>query len=123
MTPRLIVDDVDAQVQFLRDVFGAEGIVEPGRPVEVRIGDSLVMISSTAERDPFPAFLYVYVDDADAAFERALQAGATAIDRTRSTRRTATGGRWCATRSATCSRSPTCCADERPVVDRRDLAR
>jgi hypothetical protein len=54
-----VVDDVGAQVRFLRAVFAATGDVEPGRPAEVRIGDSVVMISSTNERDPFPGFLYV----------------------------------------------------------------
>jgi PhnB protein len=78
--PRLVVSDVSAQVDFLRRVFGATGEVQPGRPAEMRIGDSLIMISPTSERDAFPAFLYVYVDDADRAFEAALEAGATAIE-------------------------------------------
>ena len=80
MTPRIVVVDVVAQVDFLRFVFGATGDVEPGRPAEVRIGDSLLMISSTNERATFPAFLYIYVDDADAAFARAIDAGATVIE-------------------------------------------
>src|SRR4029078_10568429 len=41
VTPRIVVDDVGAQTEFLRIVFGATGVVEPGRPVEVRLGDSL----------------------------------------------------------------------------------
>jgi uncharacterized glyoxalase superfamily protein PhnB len=80
VTPRLVVEDVEAQVMFLRDVFAAAGAVEPGRPAEVRIGDSVVMISSTAEREPIAAFLYVYVDDADEAFQRAVAAGATVLE-------------------------------------------
>jgi PhnB protein len=80
VTPRIVVDDVAAQVRFLRDVFAATGDVELGQPTEMRIGDSLVMISSTAERAAFPAFLYVYVDDADAAFRRAVQAGAEVLE-------------------------------------------
>ena len=80
VTPRIVVVDVVAQVNFLRSVFGATGDVEPGRPAEVLIGDSLLMISSTNERGTFPAFLYIYVDDADAAFARAIDAGATVIE-------------------------------------------
>jgi len=80
VTPRIVVVDVVAQVNFLRSVFGATGDVEPGRPAEVLIGDSLLMISSTTERATFPAFLYIYVDDADAAFARAIDAGATVIE-------------------------------------------
>jgi uncharacterized glyoxalase superfamily protein PhnB len=38
------------------------------------------MISSTAERDAFPAFLYVYVVDADEAFRRAVEAGAEVLE-------------------------------------------
>ena len=65
-TSWIVVDDVAAQADFLRQVFGATGDVDPDRPAEVRIGDSLLMISSAGERAAFPAFLYVYVDDADA---------------------------------------------------------
>lgn len=80
VTPRIVVDDVVAQVRFLRDVFAAAGEAEPGRPAEMRIGDSVVMVSSTAERDAFPAFLYVYVDDADEVFRRAVRAGAEVLE-------------------------------------------
>ena len=80
VTPRVVVDDVAAQVHFLREVFAATGDIEPGRPVEIHIGDSVIMISSTAEREPFPAFLYVYVDDADDTFQRAVDAGAQVLE-------------------------------------------
>ena len=69
-----------AAVQFFRAVFDATGDVEGDRPSEIAIGDSRIMISSAAEREPFPAFLYVYVDDADATFERAVAAGAEVIE-------------------------------------------
>ena len=80
VTPRIVVDDVPGQVRFLHEVFGATGSPEPGRPAEVLLGDSVVMISSTAERGRFPAFLYVYVDDADEVCARAVAAGATVIE-------------------------------------------
>jgi uncharacterized glyoxalase superfamily protein PhnB len=80
VTPRIVVDDVAAQVDFLRDVFGGVADVEPGRPTEVRIGDSVILVTPATERDPFPAFLYVYVDDADCAHQRAVDAGATTIE-------------------------------------------
>jgi uncharacterized glyoxalase superfamily protein PhnB len=85
VNPRIVVGDVAAQVGFLQDVFGAAGEVVPGRPTELRIGDSLVMVSSGAERELFPAFLYVYVDDADERYGRALRAGAVSIERPRDT--------------------------------------
>jgi PhnB protein len=80
VTPRIVVDDLAGQVRFLRETFGADGEITPGRPAELRIGDSTVMISETGERDPFPAFLYVYVDDADTVYGRAIAAGATTIE-------------------------------------------
>ncbi len=80
VTPRIVVDDVEAQVAFLRDVFDATGDVAPGRPAEIRIGDSLVMVTADAERELFPAFLYVYVDDADEVYLRALRAGAESLE-------------------------------------------
>ncbi len=80
VTPRLVVADVAAEIAFLRTVFDATGDHHAGRPAEIRIGDSLVMVSPAEARDRFPAFLYVYVDDADAAYRRALAAGAVALE-------------------------------------------
>jgi hypothetical protein len=50
----------------LRSTFGAEREVFAHRPAQLVIGDSMVMISSLGEREHFPAFLYIYVDDTDA---------------------------------------------------------
>jgi PhnB protein len=80
VTPRIVVDDVGAQVAFLRSVFDGTGGVDPERPTEIRIGDSLIMISAATARERFPAFLYVYVDDADETYRRALRAGATSLE-------------------------------------------
>jgi PhnB protein len=80
VTPRLVVSDVVAQVEFLRRAFDATGEPQPGRPAEVRIGDSLIMISGTTERDAFPAFLYVYVADADETYDMAISAGAVSLE-------------------------------------------
>ena len=77
---RIAVADVSGQVEFLRSVFDASGKVQAGRPVELAIGDSVVMVGPVIERDPFPAFLYVYVSDADATHERALVAGAETVE-------------------------------------------
>lgn len=85
VTPRMVVTDVAGQVDFLRSVFGGTGSIEPGLPAEIHVGDSLVMVSSAGDRDLFPAFLYVYVDDADQAYERAIAAGATSIEEPRVT--------------------------------------
>ncbi|OLT14509.1 bleomycin resistance protein [Pseudonocardia sp. CNS-139] len=76
----MFVADPAGAVDFLRAVFGAAGDVPQGRPAEIRIGDALVMVSGTEEREAFPVFLHVYVDDADAAFRRAADAGATVLE-------------------------------------------
>jgi len=80
VTPRIVVRDVAAQVDFLRTVFGATGEVHAGRPAEIVIGDSIVMVSPATDRDAFPAFLYVYVDDADEVHRRAVDAGAETME-------------------------------------------
>jgi predicted enzyme related to lactoylglutathione lyase len=80
VTPRIVVSDVAAQVHFLEVVFDATGEVDPDRPAEICIGDSLIMVTPATERALFPAFLYVYVDDADDTYRRALAAGATTLE-------------------------------------------
>ncbi len=80
VTARMVVSDAEEAVRFLRAVFDAVGEVHPDRPAEVHIGDSLVMVTSAGERDLFPAFLYIYVDDADRVYHRAIAAGATSIE-------------------------------------------
>jgi uncharacterized glyoxalase superfamily protein PhnB len=57
VTPRIVVSDVAAAADFLRAVFGATGEVRDGRPAELRIGDSVVMVSAAGQRELFPAFL------------------------------------------------------------------
>ena len=61
-------------------MFDATGEIVPGRPAEIRIGDSLVIVTPSTERDLFPAFLYVYVDDADATYRRAVAGGAQTLE-------------------------------------------
>jgi PhnB protein len=80
VTPRMVVSDAAGAVEFLRAVFDAVGEVQVGRPTELRIGDSLVMVTSADERELFPAFLYVYVGDADLVYNRALNAGAMSLE-------------------------------------------
>jgi uncharacterized glyoxalase superfamily protein PhnB len=77
----MVVSDAAAAVEFLRTVFHAAGDAMVDRPSEIRIGDSVVMVSEAGERETFPAFLYVYVDDADTTYERALAAGAVSVEK------------------------------------------
>jgi PhnB protein len=86
VTPYLIVEGASSLIQFLKEAFDAqetERVVQPDGTImhaEVRIGDSVVMLSDAmGERKPMPTGIYLYVNDADATYQRALQAGATAM--------------------------------------------
>ncbi len=81
ITPRICTDDVRGLAAFLRTVFGATGRQAAGRPLEMRIGDSIVMLSEAAEREPFVACLYVYVEDADKTYRKAISAGAKSVEK------------------------------------------
>ncbi len=80
VTPRLVVHDVEGQVAFMREAFGATGSYTEGRPAELKIGDSMVMISGVGVRAAMPASIYLYVEDADATFAKAVAAGASVIE-------------------------------------------
>ena len=55
VTPRIVVADVEAQVAFLRArVRRHRATSSPARPAEIRIGDSLVMVTPAVERELFP---------------------------------------------------------------------
>ena len=80
ITPRLVARDPAGLVRFLKDVFGARGEYANDMPSEMQIGDSNVMVSGAGPREATSCFLYVYVEDADATYRRALQAGAKSIE-------------------------------------------
>jgi PhnB protein len=80
VTPRIVVHGALPMVEFLKHVFGATGDYRSDRPSVMTIGDSMIMISDAGIREPTPSFLYVYVEDTDATFRRALQAGATSLE-------------------------------------------
>ena len=46
VTPRLVVHDAARLVEFLKKAFGATGKFRTDIPSVIRIGDSLVMVSS-----------------------------------------------------------------------------
>jgi len=73
-------------IEFLQKAFGGEEVYRAQSPdgvihhAQVRIGDSVISIGDAhGPYHPMPCTLHVYVPDADAAYERALQAGATSI--------------------------------------------
>ncbi len=90
VTPYLIIKNAAAFIQFTQDVFGAalinkymrdENIIMHG---EIKIGNSIIMFAeSTAEYTPMNAGLFIYVEDADVTYKKALDKGATAVTRIR----------------------------------------
>jgi tRNA-Thr(GGU) m(6)t(6)A37 methyltransferase TsaA len=80
LTPRIVTGDVPALARFLAQSFGADGAVPADRPAILRIGDSPIMLSDVGPRPATPAFLYLYVDDADAVHARAVAAGARSLE-------------------------------------------
>ena len=86
VTPYLVVQDVASLIDFLEQAFNAGEMVRmrsPGGSImhaEVRIGNSMVMMGEAGENNPpMPAMLHLYLEDADAAYRRALEAGATSL--------------------------------------------
>jgi PhnB protein len=84
VTPYLVVPDADAELAFLQAAFaGTEATCQRNADktvmhAEIRIGDSLVMLGQAG--GPWkarPAALYLWVDDVDSTYARALRAGAT----------------------------------------------
>jgi PhnB protein len=86
VTPWVISRDTARLIDFAKEAFGAQELARVPGPdgsighAEVRIGDSVVMMFDARDGWPdTPAFLRLYVADADSAFQRALVAGATAV--------------------------------------------
>lgn len=96
ITPHLFYDDVATAIDWLVKAFGFEvrlrmtdnqGAVVHG---DLEVADSLVMVGLTSESEvrespktlgKISQRLYIFVDDVDAHFERARNAGATIISR------------------------------------------
>ena len=93
VTPQITFRDSGKAIAFYKEAFGAVErsiTLLPGTRVmvhgEIRIGDSVLMMSDELSQNPThsaeemrgsPVSFYLYVQDADAAFARALAAGAT----------------------------------------------
>ncbi|MGH9788877.1 MAG: VOC family protein [Candidatus Acidiferrales bacterium] len=86
VTPYLAVREAEKLIEFVRQAFGAEGSVlgigsQGGLHAEFKVGDSTLMIGGGKKwrGTPMPASLHLYVPDADAVYQRALEAGATSL--------------------------------------------
>ena len=94
VTPYLIVEGAEAAIEFYGKILGARERMRmpgPGGTIghaELEVGDSLVMLAdefpdmgalSPKTIGGSPVTLSVYVEDVDAVFEAALDAGATSV--------------------------------------------
>ena len=80
ITPRIFTADPEGLVGFVKRTFEATGDFQATRPSEIRIGDSILMISGTEFRATQTACLYVYVRDVDEVFARSVTAGVKVIE-------------------------------------------
>lgn len=86
VNPFIFVDGAEGLVGFLVETFAAEETERITRPdgrighAEVRIGDSIVMVSDASEMFPArPCAHYLFVEDVSASYQRALTTGATSL--------------------------------------------
>lgn len=86
VTPYLLVEDAAGLIPFLELAFGATLLGRHDSPdgrlmhASLQIGDSKVMMGQAAEQWPaMPAMLHLYVEDVDAVYRQAVEAGARSI--------------------------------------------
>ena len=86
VNPYLVVSGVAELIEFLRHTFDGKVKerfdMDDGRVshAEVWIGDSIVMMGEPTERtETQPAHMYVYVNDTDDTYDRALKGGAVSL--------------------------------------------
>lgn len=86
ITPYLQVEGAASLIDFLKQAFGADEILRVRREdgtiahAQVRIEGSMVEIAdASAEYQPNPTAIWLFVGDADAVYARAMRAGASSI--------------------------------------------
>ena len=90
LTPQLTLDDAARTIDWYKRAFGMEevsrGLGPDGKIMhcELKLGNSRFMVNDVmpGQKGPAalggsPASLWIYVDDSDALFDRAVEAGAT----------------------------------------------
>jgi PhnB protein len=86
VTPHLIFHNAAEAIDWYTKALGAQEVARALGPdgkvmhAEIRIGDSLIMLNdSMGGASPSPAAFWVYVEDCDALFNRAVAAGAKVL--------------------------------------------
>jgi uncharacterized glyoxalase superfamily protein PhnB len=88
VSPYLVVAGAQKVIDFAKAVFGATELRRYDMPdgsimhAEVRIDDTVIMLGDGGQEfPPFTSLIHVYVDDVDRVYQRALQAGAIAVEK------------------------------------------
>lgn len=86
VTPYLIIHDLDAVVDFMKNAFGAKELFRAkgsagGYHCEVSLAGSTLMIGGGGQwkGTPTPGAVHLYVTDVDASYQRALEAGGISL--------------------------------------------
>ncbi len=83
LTPYLNLKGADKAIEFYKKAFGAEEQMRMPGPdgkimhAEIRIGDSVIMMSETTQQPESRSSLWLFVTDCDAVFNKAVAEGAT----------------------------------------------
>jgi len=84
--PYIVVPGIAKLIDFAKQSFGATEVLVHKRPdgtvmhAEIKIGDSIIMMGEwQGGGKNFPAMLHLYMEDVDALYQRAIQAGAKSI--------------------------------------------
>jgi PhnB protein len=93
VTPQLTMDNAAAAIDWYKEAFGANEVARAVSPdgkimhAEVRVGDCIIMLNddmmggnTVKALGGSPVSMWVYVEDCDALFNRALQAGGRVAD-------------------------------------------
>jgi PhnB protein len=87
ITPYLVIPRCAEAIDFYKKAFGAEERMRMPMPgggighAELKIGDSIVMLASGGPEWPATsALICLYVEDCDAVFKRAVDAGAEVLE-------------------------------------------
>ena len=85
VTPFIMVKDAAALLDFMKEGLDAEevfvlhhGAQKVGH-AQMKIGDSMVMVGDAENMPELKGAIYLYVPDADAAYDRAVKAGASSV--------------------------------------------
>lgn len=86
VTPYLAVNGAADLIGFLQRAFGAQELFRMASPdglvqhAEVQLGTSRIMLTDACDKAPAaPSGYYLYVEDVDAVYQRALEAGGKSL--------------------------------------------